>query len=137
MKQETLTQTISQETIKQQMCELLGWDEMRYVEYLLHNGRQYLRFLLPESSQLKEKLERSRMFWNWFKNMFRQMDMAILDGGGFAKLNLNNRIALFDAVHCPIAVASERKPPRCVMDDIMRAHGTDWRDTLIKSIQQL
>ncbi|WP_346236121.1 hypothetical protein ABDK00_017060 [Niabella insulamsoli] len=133
------TITKQKNTVQEQICQLLGWTDEEYSQYIYENGLQYLRQLLPEAPQLAAKLESSRMFWNWFKRMFNEMDALLVDPNNYNLGDLQCRYQLYHAVHCPFAVAAERRPPRCVWDDVLHKCNTkrDWRDVLIEKIQAL
>lgn len=104
---------------QQQICQLLGWTDEEYFWYIVDNGKAYLKAYLCDCMELAQQFEQSHVFWNWFKKMFTEMDTVLTDGS-YSWGELKCRLALYYAVHDPVAVAQERKPPRVVWDDCLK-----------------
>lgn len=126
-------------TAPEQICQLMGWTADEYSWYMYENGLAYLRaYLPPVDGGLYEKFEGCRLYWNWFKKMYCEIDTDLLDGS-YNWVELENMKTEYDAVHNPEKVAQERKPPRCVWEDVTgkpKARQSQ-RDKLTDKIQRL
>ena len=60
--------------LKQTVCGLLNWTEMQYAEYVYNTGLEYLKEYLHGDSHAIGILERSPIFWAWWKNHFTNRD---------------------------------------------------------------
>ena len=60
--------------LKQTVCGLLNWTEMQYAEYVYNTGLEYLKEYLCGDMHAISILERSPIFWAWWKNHFTNRD---------------------------------------------------------------
>jgi hypothetical protein len=60
--------------LKRTVCELLNWTEMQYAEYVYNTGLEYLKEYLRGDMHAIGILERSPIFWAWWKNHFTNRD---------------------------------------------------------------
>ncbi len=105
---------------KSQVCKLLQWDEMKYAEYQYKAGIAYLLWYLPCDEKARQQLERSKLYWNWFKTCWTEHDYAYVTSEGIDKLCLHERLRIYEALHCPRALAVEITPNRIVLDSIKK-----------------
>ena len=102
------------------ICKLLAWDEQQYAEYQYATGLQYLYWYLPCDDDARNQLERSRLFWNWFKNQWAAHDYAYINSENIDKISLGLRQSCYEALHCPRALAVEIKPNSVVLESIKK-----------------
>ena len=60
------------DALKQEVMSLLNWSETKYCNYQYEQGLIYLHAYVGEDGA--HKLERSRIFWNWWKNQWAIRD---------------------------------------------------------------
>lgn len=97
--------------VKKQVCQLLHWTEMEYAQYQYQMGIAYLMWYLPVNESLRAEYERSKLFWNWFKNIWLCYDESWCS----FKLSLQEcskekRLQLYKNLHCPRALVMDEKP---------------------------
>jgi hypothetical protein len=56
------------------ICALLKCTNEQYAELVYNEGLKYLKHYLPDDPEGREMLNRSRVFWNWWKNHFANRD---------------------------------------------------------------
>lgn len=105
--------------LKHTVSDLLGWTEFEYCEYQYQMGIAYLMWYLPCDERSRRKLERSRMYWNWYKNQWAIYDESLLT----YKLSLNqcpipHMREVYRDLHCPHKMAVEVKPNDVVLNSI-------------------
>jgi hypothetical protein len=61
-----------------EILELLQIDLAEYATMQYEAGLAYLRAYIPTDPQGMAALERSRIFWNWWKNHWNMRDMAFM-----------------------------------------------------------
>lgn len=64
--------------MKQEITQLLGWTELEYNQFIYDTGIAYLHQYIPDDRPGIAALERSRIFWNWWKNHWIQRDMQFV-----------------------------------------------------------
>ncbi len=119
---QTVLQALTQQrkqtatTLKGQVCELLGWDEQQYAEYQYNTGLEYMELYTLDDAMACEVLERSKIFWSWWKNAWANRDECFM----VEKIKLIDRataIALYYGVHDALALAEELRPDAIVLGD--------------------
>lgn len=105
-----------QQTAKQQVMQLLGWDELRYAEMQYRAGRQYLQSYIPNDPEGIDALERSRIFWAWWKNQWLIRDTAYLNRN-IAKVSRSSARRIYEYVHNPEALVHAIYPNGVVLDE--------------------
>jgi hypothetical protein len=106
------------ERLKKKICRLLEWDEMQYAEYQYATGIAYLYWYLPCDDRGRNQLERSRLFWNWFKNLWKNDDFVFNSISGVGLIRLCERRIIYEELHCPRVLATEWKPNAVVLAEI-------------------
>lgn len=109
------------EHIQKQICGLLEWDDGQYANHVYETGLAYIRCLPGMDELMAIKLESSAIFWNWFKLYRAALDKSIIDEQAIERLSLQRRIALYEAIHLPEALALEIKPNRVVWESVAPA----------------
>lgn len=108
------------QSLKETVCAWLHWDEMEYSTFQYESGLAYLRHYIPQDKWGQDMLQRSRLFWNWWKNQWSHRDASFCDGETEAHLNkitVKNLRRLYYHMHDAAALASEIYPGRTVLDD--------------------
>ena len=105
--------------LKKEICLLLNWTEMQYAEYQYKHGLAYLLWYLPCDEARRYALERSKLYWNWFKNHWVLYDESLLS----YKLSLrqcpaDNLLAVYAELHCPKALAVDIKINKVILDSL-------------------
>ena len=106
---------------------MLNWTEMQFAEYQYQNGIAYLMWYLPCDEWARQQLERSKLYWNWFKNQWVLHDESLLSFKlSLSECDHNTLMRLYDDLHCPRALAVEVKPNRVVLDSIKKQEAILW-----------
>ena len=104
--------------LKSRVCKLLQWDDMQYAEYQYKTGIAYLHWYLPCDDYGRNELERSKLFWNWFKMQWGEHDYAFLEQEGIKNISPSICFGMYAHLHCPRAMAKEIKPNSVVLAEI-------------------
>ena len=95
--------------VKGRVCEILGWTDLEYAEFQFETGITYLERYLPEGLNGVQALERSRLYWSWWRNSWLHRDEALLqevDNGIRGNLTL-----IYKELHNPCFLVCELSPP--------------------------
>lgn len=112
-----LQQKTTRLTNSQRVMKLLRWEELEYATFIHQTGLQYLDRYIPDDPIGKNALNRSRIFWNWWKNHWAIRDQQFLDeldadnGGGIIIK------ALYQLYHSPSMLASSIYPNAIVLEN--------------------
>lgn len=118
------------QALKKTVCQWLQWDELQYGTFQYESGLTYLRFYIPGDDWGQDMLQRSPLFWNWWKNQWSQRDANFCDVEDDQKnMSVVNLRRHYKHLHDPAALASEIYPGRTVLDDTYCA--------MIHSLQKL
>lgn len=109
---------VAAEQQKHSICQLLKWNTMQYAEYQYAIGLQYLYWYLPCDDNARFQLERSKLFWNWFKSQWAAHDTAFIDCDQIERHGHDLLLSMYAALHCPRTLAKEVKPNSTVLDTI-------------------
>lgn len=108
----------AQEKLKLRVCSLLQWSQMEYAEFQYTTGISYLYWYLPTNEIGRYKLERSRLYWNWYKCMWNAYDIAFCESEHIEQVPLKLLRELYINMHCPRALAIDVKPSAVVLCEI-------------------
>lgn len=107
------------DSLKMEICLLLNWTDQQYCEYQYENGIAYLMWYLPCDDYARHQLERSRLYWNWFKYQWMLHDESLLSYKvSVRECSVKTLLPLYQNLHCPRALAVEIKPNSVVLADI-------------------
>lgn len=109
-----------QESLKRTVCKWLQWDEMQYATFQYECGLAYLRHYINQDPWGQDMLQRSRLFWNWWKNQWSSRDASFCDQEteeGVRALGVDNLRRLYLHLHDAAHLASEIYPGRTVLDE--------------------
>lgn len=101
--------------MKQKITQLLGWTEMEYSECIYQTGLDYLQTYIPGDAHGITALERSRIFWNWWKNHWQQRDEQFL--ANICPANYPSAHKLYVWWHDPKRLAKRIYPNAVVLHD--------------------
>lgn len=74
-----MSYTIDQ-TVKQQVLQLIGWNEEQYTQFIYDCGLAYLQQVVSnESEEILSAIRRSEVFWNWWKLHWEMRDMNFIE----------------------------------------------------------
>lgn len=106
--------------VKAVVMQLLQWSELEYANFQYESGLAYLRHYIPTDKWGQDMLQRSRLFWNWWKNQWLLRDECFLAVGKEILTNAvstENLRRLYFHDHNPATLASEIYPNRTVLDE--------------------
>lgn len=116
MKNQTLTQVESRrltlEALKKAVMELLNWDEMQYCNFQYNQGLKYLDAYIQDDAF---RIERSRVFWNWWKNHWALRDETILNSH-LLTICVQGRREVYRDLNDGAKLASEVHPNKVVLE---------------------
>src|SRR5207253_685449 len=105
----------------QEILEILDWKEEVWSQFVYNTGLQYLYIRYAADAITPEVLNRSRLFWNWWKNQWQIRDEAFLDKEtkGFLplqKLPLRKSVMQYFLLHDARGLVNEIWPNRDIVD---------------------
>jgi hypothetical protein len=107
------------DALKWQICQLLSWSHDDYCNYQYKCGLSYLAWYAPANETLRRQLEGSKLFWNWFKNVWTVYDESLLSfTTGLQECSQQTRRSTYETLHCPRTMAVEEKPFKAVLDSV-------------------
>lgn len=101
------------QSLKQQICQLLSWDELSFAEYQYETGIKYLRYYIPTDKWGQAMLIRDKIFWNWWKNQWVKRDEEFIDDNFSGEYNAMR--ACYKSYHDAEALAREITPSGIVL----------------------
>jgi len=66
------------EANKQQVCRLLGWDELQYASFQEEQGIEYVKGIVGSDEWGASHLLKSKLFWKWWINHWNNRDQEFL-----------------------------------------------------------
>lgn len=66
------------EVVKDSIIKMLHWSEMNYAEFMYETGLAYLQHYILGDEYGIAALERSRIFWSWWRNHWAQRDQRFM-----------------------------------------------------------
>lgn len=101
-------------SLKQQVCQLLEWDELQYAEHQYNTGLQYLQHYIPRDPAGIDQLAANKIYWNWWKNRWADRDLQFCNPGT-PMLTMKTRLAMYRLLHNPAFLAKEIWPNSIVL----------------------
>ena len=108
---------------RRQVCQILGWNYTQYGAFIYERGIAYLQWYLPDLEQQRDQLERSQLFWNWWKNSWKIRDDVFI--ADIKRMNITNgflvaqrvNLEIYKGLHCANSLVVEGlKAPKCVIE---------------------
>lgn len=101
------------------VTEMLGWDEMVFGEHQYNCGLAYLNYYIPTDPIGMEFLQRSKIFWNWWKNKWADRDRDFLDQWqpkeNWKKVRRGTLVKLYLELNDPLVLSQDIKPHAIVL----------------------
>lgn len=102
--------------LKREACELLQWTEDAYTAYQYETGLQYLKWAFPFHAEARYQLERSRIFWNWWKHTWSMYDESLFSFKRSLKESSVQTIReAYEDLHSPSVMVKEKLMPNTVV----------------------
>lgn len=98
----------------------LQWDELAYATFQYECGLAYLGHYITHDKWGQDMLQRSAIFWNWWKLQWDYRDTAFCDEeetGLMLRLGSKHCRSLYYHLHNPATLASDIYPNRVVLDE--------------------
>ncbi len=103
---------------KQAICGLLNWTEMQYAEYVYNTGLEYLKDYLRGDTHAIGILERSPIFWAWWKNHFLNRDEKFIALHRTTPIhNEDIRLQLYNHYNDPVMLTDSIHPNAVVLNE--------------------
>lgn len=74
-----MTHICQNNALKLAICKTLGWDEGQYATLQYNMGLQYLCLYYADHFPTIDMMQRSALYWNWWKNKWAQRDEHFMD----------------------------------------------------------
>lgn len=108
--------------LKAVVIDLLQWDELEYATFQYECGLAYLRHYIPGDNWGQDMLQRSKLFWNWWKNQWtlRDESFCAMDSEvptSRVGISTENLRRLYLHLHDAAILASDIYPNRVVLEE--------------------
>ena len=105
-------------TAKETICHKLGWDANKYAQHQYQTGLEYLRLYTLDDAMAIATLERSKIFWNWWKNAWANRDETFIHNSTI--FNWNYPVEMYKRMHKALTLAEELRPDAIVLGNSYR-----------------
>lgn len=104
---------------KKDITMLMQWTHEEFCNYQYQFGLAYLQHRFPADFKARQILERSRIFWNWYKFVWVQYDYSLLSfKRSLQECNLHTLRQCYEHLHCPQAMAADTRPSDPVLEEL-------------------
>lgn len=98
---------------------LLSMDLDSFTKYQYQCGIAYLQWRYPVDEKARHILERSKIFWNWFKFVWLQYDISFLSyKRSLMECSRETIIQAYEGLHDPQAMAIDTRPNAVVLEEL-------------------
>lgn len=104
---------------KKQICELLNIEEEQYAQMQYEAGLEYLEAYLGNDQWAIDELERSKLYWSWWKNHWVARDAQYLENNPHL-LSLDERRKHYNHANNPAVLICTISPGRVILEPIYR-----------------
>ena len=101
-----------------EMALLLNCSIEKLCEIQYQYGIAYLHWYLPCDPRARRTLEGSKLFWNWYKFQWEQMDLALIEDVCFQDESIKQRRIFYQEFHNARAMCEEVKPNTVVLSEL-------------------
>jgi hypothetical protein len=84
--------------LDQQVASILSWREGALAEFKYQQGIAFLMWYLPCNEQSRNTLERSKLYWNWWKYCWQIRDEAFVVNG-IENIDHHHRQSIYIELH--------------------------------------
>jgi hypothetical protein len=123
-----LKQKATRLTNSQRIIKMLRWTELEYATFINETGLEYLERYIPNDRQGIHALNRSRIFWNWWKNQWAIRDTNYLEIVDL--FSPNNWEPLYHQEHSPAVLTNSIFPSAVVLDESYAIMINDFQNQL-------
>ena len=96
------------QSVKLEVCRLIGCTELQYCEFQYKVGKQFLQSYMSRFPVMIDELVENKMFWSWWRNAWMQRDdVFIVNVKHFNRLDI---LRLYDGLHDYKALINELFP---------------------------
>jgi hypothetical protein len=95
----------------------LRWTEMEYLGFQYDQGIAYLMAYLNGDEYSVNVMERSRIFWQWWKNHWRTRDESFLEQVVNTTFDLSTRREMYLDTHDAVVLAKSIYPNGVVLNE--------------------
>lgn len=99
----------SMEQLQQQVCRMLHITDLEYANRQFEAGCAYLDAYIPNDPDGAAQLQRSAVYWAWWRNHWSMRDEQFCTGH-VQSLSLQLRQELYEQLHNPQLLAQELRP---------------------------
>lgn len=98
-------------TNQQQVCDLLGWDDLKYGTFMYNSGLNFLCFYFNGHQELIEKYHSNKYYWAWFTMNWIAREKAYCESfTELQEVSYSNRLTIYLHTHNCLHLSSELKP---------------------------
>ncbi len=97
----------------------MQWSDLQYSYFQYESGLAYLRHYITHDQWGQDMLQRSKLFWNWWKNQWLLRDEAFIHEYHEELINIQlvTRCSLYYDLHDAAKLASDIYPNKTVLDE--------------------
>ena len=117
MQQNNNARTETASRLKATVARMLRWSEMDFSQFQYEQGITYLKAYLNNDTYSVDVMERSRMYWNWWKNHWSNRDQAFIDFTNNTAYDLETRRDIYHDMHCGKTLASSIYPNGIILSE--------------------
>lgn len=114
---ESLVKTQSERiaNARQEILQLLKWDETEHGLFMLESGLTYLHEYFSGDEQVIGFVKGRKEFWSWWKTQWFYRDLAFIEGIDSSDCTLSFRLHIYRGLHNSKILAAEIFPGREVL----------------------
>lgn len=105
-------------TLDHEVCEIIEWNEEQLAEYKYQQGLNFLQCYLPCNAANRALLETSKMYWNWWKQIWRCHDEVFV-ANHVTSISLYHRQELYKELHNARLIADDGTKPPAVVTNLL------------------
>jgi len=111
------TVTAQANNTRRQVCTILGWKYAQHSQFMYERGLAYLQWYLPTLEHSRDKLERSQLFWNWWKNCWLLRDQVFASNLTAYPLKVDSTLRIYRETHNSRELLLEGlRPPKYITE---------------------
>jgi hypothetical protein len=104
------------QTLKEQVCRLLHWNDEAYAAFQFEMGLAYLQEYIPNDPHGAQQLTHSKVYWNWWKNSWLQRD-EIFVREAKEDWDLADRLYIYSDSNNPSLLIGNTRPNAVVLEE--------------------
>ena len=112
--------------LKRSVCEILKWTDLQYAEYQFEQGHAYLTAYLKGDAHIISAMERSRVFWSWWKNHWTNRDESFVEFIANTSYDLRTLREIYTDVHDAPTLAACIYPSGAILEESYKMMVSDF-----------